>query len=494
LGNFVAFPAEILRTSAHLLTIGARELTSTNPFIRQMGARRLVGSAAVFGGTGKIIESAAKKITGVDSEKMEAFQRSIGPDYQKNSNLIPLTQADKKGNFKYFNFSYTNPYDSMLRPINAILNAYGNGKLTNQSVDQIVYNALFYDNLNNAPGALTEFFSPFISESIGASAIADLTLRNGRTKQGKTIFYENDTFFEKLDSSFGHLIGQLEPGGSRSARRVWKGVTQDFTDYGTTYDSATELVALMSGLRVEEAKPLDSLPFVVTSYAKDLSNIQKKFSSNIYRPNLDLNARIGYMSEYLKDNYDTQSRMSLVLKDMENMGVDIDEIEDKIGVRLKNKTRVNALMNNEFVAPSISQSRVQSIIDKLYEENPEQAIKIENSFEAAADLFDDLRYDLEAIELGQSPSIITDTIESILNPEPRTNAAPSIDLGSFQTQPKAELPSQITGTPVAPNIIQSSQTLGNIYGINKNTGLTASENALLSDEYKAMRLKQRNLA
>ena len=494
LGNFVAFPAEILRTSAHLLTIGARELTSTNPFIRQMGARRLVGSAAVFGGTGKIIESAAKKITGVDSEKMEAFQRSIGPDYQKNSNLIPLTQADKKGNFKYFNFSYTNPYDSMLRPINAILNAYGNGKLTNQSVDQIVYNALFYDNLNNAPGALTEFFSPFISESIGASAIADLTLRNGRTKQGKTIFYENDTFFEKLDSSFGHLIGQLEPGGSRSARRVWKGVTQDFTDYGTTYDSATELVALMSGLRVEEAKPLDSLPFVVTSYAKDLSNIQKKFSSNIYRPNLDLNARIGYMSEYLKDNYDTQSRMSLVLKDMENMGVDIDEIEDKIGVRLKNKTRVNALMNNEFVAPSISQSRVQSIIDKLYEENPEQAIKIENSFEAAADLFDDLRYDLEAIELGQSPSIITDTIESILNPEPRTNAAPSINLGSFQTQPKAELPSQITGTPVAPNIIQSSQTLGNIYGINKNTGLTASENALLSDEYKAMRLKQRNLA
>ena len=28
------------------------------------------------------------------------------------------------------------PYDSMLRPINAVLNAYGNGTLTNQSASQ----------------------------------------------------------------------------------------------------------------------------------------------------------------------------------------------------------------------------------------------------------------------------------------------------------------------------------------------------------------------
>jgi len=40
LGNFVAFPAEILRTSSNILMIGAKELTSTNPFIRQMGAKK----------------------------------------------------------------------------------------------------------------------------------------------------------------------------------------------------------------------------------------------------------------------------------------------------------------------------------------------------------------------------------------------------------------------------------------------------------------------
>ena len=70
----------------------------------------------------------------------------------------------------------------MVRPVNAVLNAFGNGSLTNQSVSQIVYNALINDALTDTPGAFTEFLSPFISESIGAGAIADLTIRNGKTR------------------------------------------------------------------------------------------------------------------------------------------------------------------------------------------------------------------------------------------------------------------------------------------------------------------------
>ncbi len=463
LGNFVAFPAEILRTSAHLIEIGARELTSTNPFIRQMGARRLVGASAVFGGTGTIIAETAEKITGVSQEKMDAFKRSVAPDYQKNSTLIPLTESDQNGNFKYFNFSYTNPYDSMLRPINAVLNAYGNGTLTNQSASRIVYNALIYDTLNDTPGALTEFFDPFVSESIGAGAIADLTLRSGKTKEGRTIFYENDTAMEKIDASLGHLIAQLEPGASRSSRRVWKGVTQDFTDYGTTYDSATELTALMSGLRVEEAKPMDSLPFIVTSYNKDINNIRNKFSSNVYRPNISVENRIGYMTEYLKDNYDTQSRMYQTIKDMEAMGADIGNIQEKISVRLKNKKRVAALLEGEFIAPNLSKSTLESTINRLYEENPEEASKVEAQFDTAVDFFEDIRSDLQAIELGQSPDIITNTINSIINPRAQIGSVPTTIEPVAPIAPQATLPSQITGTPVNQQLVASRQPLGQQY-------------------------------
>ena len=471
LGNFVAFPAEILRTSAHLIEIGARELTSTNPFIRQMGARRLVGAASVFGGTGAIISEAAEKITGVTSDKMEAFQRSVAPSYQKNSTLIPLTESDENGNFKYFNFSYTNPYDSMIRPVNAVLNAFGNGSLTNQNVSQIVYNALIYDSLTETPGAFTEFFDPFISESIGAGAIADLTIRNGKTKEGRTIYYEQDNAMEVIDASLGHLLAQLEPGASRSARRVWKGVTETFTDYGTTYDSATEIVALMSGLRVEEAKPMDSLPFIVTSYAKDLSNIQNKFSSNIYSPNLDLNGRIGYMAEYLKDNYDAQSRMFRVIKDMEEMGADIGDIEDKIGTRLKNKKRLAALMDGEYRAPNISDARLTGILDKLYEENPLKAVEVEDEFDEALDIFEDLRFDLEDIELGEGVGSFEEFINFTLNP-PDVQSQGTVPVSGIAQINPIELPAPIQiGTGVNASLFANNNTLGNQFNLNNMTSV-----------------------
>ena len=468
LGNFVAFPAEILRTSAHLIEIGARELTSTNPFIRQMGARRLVGAASVFGGTGAIISEAAEKITGVTSDKMEAFQRSVAPSYQKNSTLIPLTESDDKGNFKYFNFSYTNPYDSMIRPINAVLNAFGNGSLTNQNVSQIVYNALIYDSLTETPGAFTEFFDPFISESIGAGAIADLTIRNGKTKEGRTIYYEQDNAMEVIDASLGHLLAQLEPGASRSARRVWKGVTETFTDYGTTYDSATEIVALMSGLRVEEAKPMDSLPFIVTSYAKDLSNIQNKFSSNIYSPNLDLNGRIGYMAEYLKDSYDAQSRMFRVIQDMEEMGADIGDIEDKIGTRLKNKKRLAALMDGEYRAPNISDARLTGLIEKLYDENPLKAVEVEEQFDEALDIFEDLRFDLEAIELGEGVGSFEEFINFTLNP-PDVQSQGTVPVSGIAQINPIELPAPIQiGTGVNANLFANNTNAGTQFNLLPN--------------------------
>jgi hypothetical protein len=94
-----------------------------------MGARRLIGTAATFGGVGTIVQQTAESITGVGQDIMDSFQRSFAPEYQKNSTLIPLTKPDENGKFKYVNFSYSNPYNSILQPINAVLKAYGDGTL-----------------------------------------------------------------------------------------------------------------------------------------------------------------------------------------------------------------------------------------------------------------------------------------------------------------------------------------------------------------------------
>mgnify|MGYP003134449470 CR=1 FL=1 len=450
LGNFIAFPAEILRTGTHLLTIGSRELMSANPFIRQMGARRLLGASAVFGGTGSIIAGTAEKITGVNQEKMEAFKRSIAPDFQKNSTLIPLTKPDENGEFKYFNFSYTNPYDSLTRPVNAILSAFSNGQLNEASLKEIMYDAFIYDQDTNAPGAFTEFITPFVSESIGAGAIADLTIRGGKTKDGKIIYYPQDSIMEILDASLGHLIGQLEPGATRSARRVYQGVTGAFNDFGTQFDGATEFAALTTGLRVETAKPLNSLPFIISSYNRDTNNIRNKFSRNVYRPNIDIRSRVGYMEEYLTDSYRSQSNLNRIINDMITIGVDEGEIEDNVQDRFRNKRQTTDMIDGEFRAPNLSDERFKTLLTRIEREDPIAAAKVESEIEEAIDIIEEIRDEVNGEELGLNSSFIRDRIREIfaINTSPTT--LPVI------SEQQATLPqSNVIGTPIATDIFQN---------------------------------------
>ena len=73
----------------------------------------------------------------------------------------------------------------------------------------------------------------------------------------------------------------------------------------------------------------------------------------------------------------------------------------KSAQRLKNKKRLSALMNGEYRAPSISEARIEGLFDRLYEENPTEAARVEDEFDTAVEIFEDLRFDLEAIELGE---------------------------------------------------------------------------------------------
>ena len=465
LGNFIAFPAEILRTGGHLITIGARELTSTNPFIRQMGARRLLGTSAVFGGVGKIIQETAEGLTGVDQETMDAFQRSFGPEYQKNSTLIPLTSPDSKGQFKYFNFSYTNPYDSLVRPVNAILNAVADGRLTKESADRIAFQAFFGDTGPGGtgnPGAVSEFLQPFISESIGAEALIDISPilgRGGETREGRKVYFDSDSAFEKFDASLAHLFKSLEPGATRSARRVWKGVTQDFTDYGTMYDSKTEAAALFTGLRVEEAKPLVSMPFIITSFGKDQRDIGAKFARDAYSAATTSEQKLAAYKEFLIDSYENQSLMHQVIKDARAMNVPSNDIRNVLQNRLKNRKQTNELINGFFRAPGYSEERFNALIERIRSENPIAAVEQQIQINNLTSQMDILRVSLNNTKLVDRPYF-----ENLLNLfiSPATTSTrifDEIELGTGSTgiEQAVELPPpQEIGTPVSGQVVQQS--------------------------------------
>ena len=411
IGNFVSFPAEILRNSKNLVLFGARALTSTNPYIRQMGAQFLIGGSAVLGGAGYVVGKTAQALTGVTEEKMEAYLRSFAPSYQKNSTLIPITGTDQNGNFKYYNFSYTNPYDTIVKPANAVLNAFADGSLRKDSVDKIVLDAFFGNQITGRKGAIGELIAPFISESIGTERAFDIVFRDGLKKEGGRIFYPNDDIPTKMTKGLEHIIGGIVPGAVRSAQRIWEGATGKFTDAGTVRDMGTEFTALTTGIRIEDAKPLASMPFIVTSYNKDKQNIDRKFAEVAYRPSVTAEQRLDAYRKYLLESFDSQNKMYQVIKDGVTVGIDEADLRNVVQTRLNNKTETRLLFDGTYKVPTYNEKAFDSLVKRLERENPFLATRVESQIEVVKDIFKNLNREFRGFDL-ETPK---DEFENIIN-------------------------------------------------------------------------------
>ena len=202
LGNFIAFPAEIIRTSGNVIGRSIKELASESPEIRSIGMRRLMGSLAVDGGIAGGLSASAMMLTGSSQEQVDAFKRSFAQDWEKNATLIPIA-SDKDGNVtEVYNFSYTNPYDYLTKPARAAFNAVNNGITAEKDLSNIVLDAAWESS--------GEFFSPFFSESI----ITEKILNLGRNKNayGGQIYNDADPLGLKVSKGFAHFAEGLTPG------------------------------------------------------------------------------------------------------------------------------------------------------------------------------------------------------------------------------------------------------------------------------------------
>jgi hypothetical protein len=182
--------------------------------------------------------------------------------------------------------------------------------------------------------------SPFISESIGTERAFDVTVRGGTTSSGKTIYYDTDKPDVVIAKSIEHILGGLTPGAVTSAQRIWQGATDTFTDYGTKRDGADELLALMSGVRIEEAKPLSSMPFIINSFNGDKKTINQKFSRVAYSAASSPEAKLAAYRDAILQSFDSQNKFFTTLTDAQNLGVDQSTLKDVLENRMtKSDTR-----------------------------------------------------------------------------------------------------------------------------------------------------------
>ena len=201
-GNFIAFPAEVIRTSGNIYGRAIRELSSDSPEMRSIGMRRLMGSLSVDATLPAGLVTAGLTLTGSTFEQLEAYKRSFAADYDRNSILIPVS-TDKDGNIReVYNFSYTNPYDYLTRPARALLDAVNDGVTAEKDLTSIMYDASIKSGI--------EFFAPFAGESIVTEKAFDLG-RN-QTRYGRSIWGEADPLGLRISKGFAHFADGLTPG------------------------------------------------------------------------------------------------------------------------------------------------------------------------------------------------------------------------------------------------------------------------------------------
>ena len=200
IGNFTAFPAEMIRNGTNALHRAIRELGSESPELQKIGMRRLAGTITAGGGFGAGITAAGAYLTGVTYDQIKAFQRQ-GTPWEETATMVPVG-SDEFGNpTEFFNFSYMNPYDLFRRPALRILAEVEEGNRNEESLTKILLDSTFEGSL--------ELITPFIEPAFGINAINDAI--RGETGTGRRIWRDGDTVGDKALKGFLYSIDTVLP-------------------------------------------------------------------------------------------------------------------------------------------------------------------------------------------------------------------------------------------------------------------------------------------
>jgi len=457
-GNFVSFPAEIIRTSTNVIRRGLNEIVHSketigpsylprvfekgkgfvkndNP-LYSIGMKRLFGMGVTTAAVPYATTEIAKALYNVTEDEMKAMRRYVA-DWSKNSVLVPL--RDAAGKLKYIDFSHANAYDTISRPIQAVVNAVQTGE---KDADGIMD-----DFLTGVISATSELGEPFISESIWTEAVLDLVARGGRKRGGGRVFNEDDTDGTKLSKSIKHLVEAQMPFSAKQLERLGLAfknkaepvgvVTKGkFDEYGETYELGNEALGFI-GARAIPIKPERSFKFKIAEYQKGVRNSRQLFTTEVLKggpvsPEAVVDAYINANRALFKNTRD-------FYRDIEAAKV-LDMPEDQLA-----KQAIDRVGRKTFGSVSEAVFRPLNISDKVIQAFQENADKLglPNPFITAAPVLADIKARLFEIPLTQ------EAIPEIINP---FENLPEPTLG-----PVGELPPVVTGAN--PAVMNANQRL-----------------------------------
>ena len=430
LGTFVAFPAEIIRTGYNTIQRGLRELQVEG--FKQTGLRRLAGVATTAAVVPAGLVEFGKSLTNMSDDDMRAL-RTFVPSWSENGVLMPVSRDEKTGKVKYVDLSYIFPYDTLVRPVNTILNEASKGEQSGESLNKYLLDA--------GATSFYELSKPFISESIFFEAFADIVARNGRSRDGRQIFRAGDSTGEKVYKGGMHVLETFMPGSVNQINRLFQagalGNEKIPDKYGQTYNLLDEAGGIF-GFRAIEADPVDAMPFIVTDFNKKNDSARASFVGDILKGGFVSPAEI--VDQYIKSErvrFENFKQMHNAYKDALQLGAKKADVIKELG-RLTKRERIS-VMNGGYL-PYVPGPGIREAFNRNYRELREDLGRdIENPFNLAFKEIMKIRKNNLGIDVNSgdfdSTFIMPEgfNIKEIVPPSPPTTTGPVTSSGGAGT-------------------------------------------------------------
>jgi len=470
IGNFVSFPAEILRTTFTTSAIAAKHIASNNPTLRELGYRTLMGQYLTFGGIGLGTKYIGETMSNMSSQQLKDLKEYFVPDFMRNSDLIPVTPM-KDGVVKVFDNSRYFPYDLVSATVSNLMKRIFTSK---ERLDPEKIETDMFKDLYNYTGPFADLAGGTLFGTAIGYEPALTFLTGGRTKQGNRIYSETDTTIEKFDKMFAHTFQTINPGFVRTLQNLYKSAAGLLTGTGQPIKMTDEVFKLFGGSSVTIDVP-GSFRYQIGELKSSFR--EPKVAEGFFRP--DFRSGDQLVREYNEQNEEAFREQyeffKLVRAARRNDFMKDSEIIKLLVDRVGKKTAAN-IISGRFTPLSYSRDALVGRYENVKRGNPDSDVFIADflpfgKLEAAKARWGSQLFSNYEKEMNKEKEIENQQQSAVVPPVNNQVAS-------------APPPSQLPTTPDP--VVTAAKP-----DINRATGLTSNETALLSPSEQAIRQKQR---
>jgi hypothetical protein len=402
IGNFVSFPAEIARTGTNIVSRALKEINEEiivngkriKPFQRT-GYTRLFGFTTTVAAVPYGVSQMFGALYDVTDDERDALRRYVA-GWSKNSTLLPIKKKD--GSFAYIDFSHANAYDTLIRPLQTVVNSVADGEKDNDGI--------MNDFIGGTFEAMKEFASPFISESIWTEAVTDILIRGGRTREGFQVFNPQDTPGDKANKIMAHLVEAQMPFSLNQLKRMDQSIEEvdvitkgKFDKYGQTYDFGPEFAGLF-GFRPVDINAERVINFKIADFQKGTRDSRSLFTRETLRGGpIEPRTIVDSFINANRALFGVQKNMKLDMEAGATLGLDEEQIQEAFS---RVGTTAYSYLNEGTFRPFLPSAEIQ----QAFEQNAER-LGLSNPYEEAQDAVETIYDQLTEVTLDEPvfPSI-----------------------------------------------------------------------------------------